>query len=503
MGELSPVPPPRALISRNPLQWFRFFGPGAIVASVTIGSGELIFPSRGGSIFGYQLLWIFLVVGFFKWALAYCSMRHMVLSGAHPLERWISIPGPRGWLHLFLIFNFVITIPLTYAFLGGILGTACAWIFGVGDHYVWTSVCIGLVVLLLLMGGYNFLEKAQTAILVVMLGCILIAVLYLRPDWLSIARGFAPQPLVYPDWLFSTLPEMSRRSVWVEVLVYVAVIGGSATDYLAYTAFLRDKKWGWSHMGLASQEQLSEVAESRSHPVRLWLRAPLVDTAVSMVMVVVIASAFSILGTVVLRPQQLVPEGINLLNHQASFLTALSPWLLPFYQIAVFIAFFGSLYGGPEIAYRNFYEILRTMPRCRDRLSKRKLRMAVVGWCLGGGLITLWLSRFYPAIELIDIYTPVAIFTGFLMASLYTIANPWMDWRFLPRALRMPVSLVTINLVAAVVFMIAGLKALWDYGQLPAYLGLSASLLVSAFLAFRLRSLFIPRPPSSSASLFQ
>ena len=251
-------------------------------------------------------------------------------------------------------------------------------------------------------------------------------------------------------------------------------------------------------MGLAGKKQLSQVAESSTHPVRLWLRAPLVDTVVSMVMVVLIASAFSILGTVTLRPQQLVPDGVDLLNYQATFLTALTPWLLPLYQIAVFVAFFGTLYGGPEIAYRNFYEIFRTMPRCRSRLSKRKLRTVVVGWCVGGGLITLWLIRFYPAIELIDIYTPVAIFIGFLMVSLYTIANPWMDRRFLPKALRMPGWLVIVNLVTAVVFIIAGLKALWDYGQLPAYLGLSCSLLVSAFLAFRLRFLFAPQQQSEN-----
>ena len=32
--------PPAALWSRNPLARFRFFGPGAIVASVTVGSGQ-------------------------------------------------------------------------------------------------------------------------------------------------------------------------------------------------------------------------------------------------------------------------------------------------------------------------------------------------------------------------------------------------------------------------------------------------------------------------------
>ena len=62
--------PPAALWSRNPLAWFRFFGPGAIVASVTVGSGEIVFPSRGGALFGYQLLWIYPAVALLKWGMA-------------------------------------------------------------------------------------------------------------------------------------------------------------------------------------------------------------------------------------------------------------------------------------------------------------------------------------------------------------------------------------------------------------------------------------------------
>ena len=96
-------PQPSALVSKNPLQWCRYFGPGAVIASVTIGSGELVFPSRGGAIFGYRLIWVFLLVGFLKWVLAYSSLRHMVISGEHPAERWMSMPGPRGWLHIALL----------------------------------------------------------------------------------------------------------------------------------------------------------------------------------------------------------------------------------------------------------------------------------------------------------------------------------------------------------------------------------------------------------------
>ena len=78
--------PPRALISGNPLRWLRFFGPGAIIASLNLGSGETLFSSRGGAIFGYRILWVFLIVALMKLVWTYSSMRHMILSGAHPFD---------------------------------------------------------------------------------------------------------------------------------------------------------------------------------------------------------------------------------------------------------------------------------------------------------------------------------------------------------------------------------------------------------------------------------
>ena len=39
-----------------PAKWMSIIGPGAIIASLTIGAGELVFSSRGGALFGYDLL---------------------------------------------------------------------------------------------------------------------------------------------------------------------------------------------------------------------------------------------------------------------------------------------------------------------------------------------------------------------------------------------------------------------------------------------------------------
>ncbi len=481
--------PPRALIRANPLLWLRFFGPGAIVASLTLGSGETLFASRGGTIFGYRILWVFLLVALMKWVLAYSGMRHMILSGGHPLYRWSLISGPRGWFTLFMIVILLICQPIWASFLMGILGTVCTWVFGVGDLYLWATVCGVAALVMLMLGGYDFLEKAQMVILGVMGTCIVVALFYVGPDWLAVAKGAVPQPLSYPDWLPEKLPQFRFRSEWVEVLVYVSAIGGSSYDYLAYTSFLRDKKWGRSHMGLASDRQLKETARQIDHPARVWLRAAQIDTLVSFAAMAILACCFAILGTIILGPLQQVPEGTNLLNYQAAFLTALSPWLLPLYMLAIFLTFFGSIYGGPELLNRSLFEYLDTLPRLRGRVPVRKVRAVAIFLFLGVGLMVLWASRYYPDLRLVDIVTPAAIYTGVLTCGFYCLANPWMDRRFLPAALRMSGVLKIANLVAGVGFVAVGMKALWDHGQFGSYLTLAALLLASIILASRLKFL--------------
>ena len=97
MTESSSVPSlPESLLSPNPARWIAIFGPGAIMASLTIGTGELIFSSRGGAIFGYRILFLFVVISLLKWVLVYSTARHMVLTGVHPFQRWLALPGPRG-----------------------------------------------------------------------------------------------------------------------------------------------------------------------------------------------------------------------------------------------------------------------------------------------------------------------------------------------------------------------------------------------------------------------
>ncbi len=100
MNDTKSEPLPPALVTANPLAWLTIFGPGAIIASLTIGTGELIFSTRGGALFGYRILFLFVIISVLKWGLVLASSRHMVLTGVHPYERMLDLPGPRGWLPL-------------------------------------------------------------------------------------------------------------------------------------------------------------------------------------------------------------------------------------------------------------------------------------------------------------------------------------------------------------------------------------------------------------------
>ena len=489
--------PPRALLSRSPLRWFRFFGPGAVMASLNIGSGEILFPSRSAAIFGYRVLWVFLLVALLKWVLAYTSMRHMVISGAHPYERWQFLPGPRGWLPLFVVALGFLAMPIWNSFFLGIIGTICSWILGFGSHYVWATVCVGLALVLLAIGGYNLLEKIQVSVLAIMLVCILISVFYVRPDWLAVLKGLVlPQALSYPEWLFEKLPNMRDRSVLIEISVYMAAIGGMGYDYLGYLAFIREKRWGRSALGTANPEELAQIAARQDHPARVWVKAALIDTIVSFSMIVLIAVCFAVLGKIILQPQQLVPNGVDLLNYQAEFLTTLAPWLLPLYKLAIFLSFFGSLYASPEISFHIFNEYVATLKRFRGRINTKKLRWGVILWNLLGANLLLWLSSYFTELDLIDIATPPGIYAGVLLAGFYCFANLWTDFCFFPPELRMSKGLMGANVLGGVLFSVGGLWMLWDYDQTRALMVLVLLLILSMFLASRLKFLYLSKSSS-------
>ena len=54
----------------------------------------------------------------------------MVLTGVHPYERMIDLPGPRGWMPIMLLLMATVSLPIWISFHAGVLGNLTSWITG-------------------------------------------------------------------------------------------------------------------------------------------------------------------------------------------------------------------------------------------------------------------------------------------------------------------------------------------------------------------------------------
>jgi hypothetical protein len=440
-----PEPPARLRRRLTLVAALSVLGPGAIVASANIGTGEMVFAARGGALFSYALLWAFLVCAVAKAALAYSMNRYTVVAGEHPMARWATIfPGPRGWFTLLMGVVSIAAIPSWVAGLGVGLGDLMASLTSVSTGALWATVLIVLSGVLSWVGGYQRLETAQTVIVGFMLLAIAVSVVVLRPDWLGALGGLVPTVPEYNAFVPGAYPEIAARPVWLELAVYLGAIGGGTYDYIGYAGMLREKRWGL--LGRSDQagmaERLAALPRGARLPLstepeqvergRAWSRAPLGDTVLSFVAVAVFAAMFMINGASLLAREQLIPDGNDTLTFQAQFLTAVHPTLEYLYYLAVFFAFFGSLYAFWELYSYTAYETLAPVFGRIRRGGQRRLRPWMYGYMLVTSLALVWTVG-----ELVVIVTPASVLGGLLTSGLFCLAIVWTERKVLPEAYRL------------------------------------------------------------------
>ncbi|NCF92010.1 MAG: hypothetical protein GWQ05_13800 [Verrucomicrobiaceae bacterium] len=491
--ETSHSPP---LPSANSARWLTVFGPGAIIASLTIGSGELIFSSRGGALFGYHILSVFLAVCVLKWGLTFATARHLVLTGAHPFQRWMGLPGPRGWLPLVFLLLAIPAFPIFVSFHAGTLGTLAVALTegsfslqGAG-YLIWALGILVVIGTLAFTGGYGRLEIVQIIVVALLLLSTVFAVFLIHPDWFAMLKGVITLPLTdYPDRV-EQYPEGANRAVWVELTTYVGVVGGSGYDYLAYCAFLREKQWGNAGLNMITDDPTQTTS------ARGWIRAPLIDCTISFAIVFLFSAVFVACGTEILATHEQIPKGDHLLTVQAKFVAVVSPWLKPLYYAGAILAMAGTLYGTIRVAPAILGELARALlPHKRELWRSSRLESLAVLWVCLGGVVVLGLklataSSTQPP-GLIALVTPANLFTGVFACGIICLLSAWADQQHLSSQLRPPLALTILNLMGGILFLFLGVKGYWDHsgiGAIAIFLGTVAAGLLAARWFRRLNS---------------
>jgi Mn2+/Fe2+ NRAMP family transporter len=448
----------------------KFFGPGAIIASLTIGSGESILASREGAVFGYAVLWAVVVGAVAKGALVYASNRHITLTGEHPMTRFARVlPGPRGWFPVLILVICLASFPGWASGVSVALGDYLQSL-GAGNATAYAIGVLAFAGVVSWVGGYAVLEKVQVAIAGLMIVLVLVAVFVVSPDWLGALGGLVPGTFDYAPFVAERYPEIASTSVWVELVVFMGGLGGGMYDYVGYTGLLREKKWGMlghrdaAGIGrrLAAMDGRAEIPLSTDPEdvatARSWSRAPLFDVLAAFLAMGIIAAAFMINGATILNAQQQVPEGNDVLSYQSQFLAVVAPVFEYFYIVAIVMVLFGTVYALWEAySWTTFESLAAVSERVRER-GQRSVRPYVYGWIAIGSLLMILSGASFVAL-----ISPASIVGGVFACGIYGAGLLYVDRKNLPAPYRMGPALRTLVVLGSVFLTVAGVIAMLAY----------------------------------------
>jgi Mn2+/Fe2+ NRAMP family transporter len=445
-----PAPRPRGLAILG------VFGPGAILASATIGAGETILAVRAGAWGGYDLLWLVLIASFTKsFVLLYLLGRYAALTGDSVPARLLGLPGPRGWLLVFILLADLLPAGAVFAAIAAPCGVLITQHLG-GDPRVWAIAFALVAIVVAVVQKYEVLEKQQVVVCVVLLACVVAATLLVGPDLRRMLVGLLAVGRVpeVPDWARAAF---QGRSMALELSTVFGYAGNVAMGYVVYCEFVRQKRWGVFRADAPppSPDSLptdpANLARARSG---LWLMRG--DLATTAALIFMVTAAFMVAGAVVLHPIGQMPLGFDLLSRQAAIFERISPALIPVYYVAILFALWGTLNSVPEIYARVTHGFLAALSPARFGALPYLSVMRGMGLYLAVSAVPLLWFRVQPQ-AMMDM---VGLLSTNLGVALAFVAALWLDRR-LPPPLRASRLLFAVGVVSCAIVAAATAVSAW------------------------------------------
>lgn len=181
----------------------RFVGPAALTAAGMIGAGAVATRLLAGAWFGFELLWVALIVVPMVVFTLDSASRVGVLSGGRGMLEMVrtEIGAWLAWA-IFLptaLVNVVVNMSQMSAMVEGAYGAAGSLPPSGADSgaglLLVTLVLTGLTVAAAVKGGYKQMERIMTALLIVILICFIVVALKGLADWrtwVALGRGLVP-----------------------------------------------------------------------------------------------------------------------------------------------------------------------------------------------------------------------------------------------------------------------------------------------------------------------
>ncbi|KAA0001882.1 MAG: hypothetical protein FE046_01050 [Thermoplasmata archaeon] len=468
-------PEPDAVLTEKPslkkyLKYLLFFGPGAVVVSVTIGQGQLILGPQMGAWADFKLLWL-ITINIASYIIAFVACRFMLFSGLNIMDL-LALKTKKGWLNWLFILIIFIFVPLFTAAIITTLGQSIQWIIGGGNYLVIGTLFCLFAAILALVGRYRLVEYSQ-AFFVVVLGIGAIAsVIVIKPDLINILPHFflVANP-GYPEWLTTNFPDEAATPIPLLMLGYLGTLSITLITIPGYLAWIKIKRWGifkdkadpdaFSRSMFDVFKRKGKITylprdEGERKKARTLLKPVLIDLGMAFLLVSIISAAYMIAGAYLLGPQPdgtfRFPTNINLLREQGVIFSNMAPWLEPLYQISVVFALFGTVYAGFEAVSRMVYETARGVSRKLQEIPYKKFMGYFMLYILFTG-IPLAIMGYY-GVSILLMLSLTLLFIGVVGVIIYGIGVIYLSQTILPEEYRLGKAGVALSIIAIILLCI-------------------------------------------------
>lgn len=378
--------PPRTL-----RQSLAFIGPGIILASAIVGSGELIATTTVGAEAGFVLLWLIVIGCALKVAAQVEIGRHTLTWGRTPLVAFDAVPGPRlcgrGWIY----WGWALMTVLIIVQQGGILvgvgqtlaaglplsaagrewnrvhdGAAAARIAEAAarrggdaaradelqavrdaleaesrslvkpaDETIWLVITAVVTATLLAVGRYRVIEWVSILLVATFVVVTLLAVILLQfdPVWAISGRELASG--IIP----SIPPARDGRSPLMTALATFGIIGVGAAELMFYPYWCLEKGYGRAVGPRDDSDRWADRA-------RGWIRVLQLDAWLAMLVYTVVTVAFYLLGAATLGRLHIRPAGGEMVRALgAMFGPVFGAWSNTVFLVGAFAVLYSTLFA--------------------------------------------------------------------------------------------------------------------------------------------------------------
>jgi Mn2+/Fe2+ NRAMP family transporter len=315
---------------------FRYLGPGLILSAAVVGSGELITTTALGAQAGFILLWLVIISTAVKVWVQMELAQWSILTGKTALEGYSQV-GPKtrrgSWINfLWVLMDFAKILQR-----GGIIGGAVAAIsimFPVMSGPLetpsltfWTVIVMASVIAMMVSGKYSVVERAA-----------FVSVVIFTLVTAGLAFGLPLTDFGYTGSDLATGLSFALPAGAIGFAIAMFGLTGVGSDEMTtYTYWCLEK-------GYARWTGPDDGTVERAERAQGWIKVMRLDALVSWVICTLCTLSFYIIGAAVLHPQNLVPEGNDMiLTLSRMYTDTMGGWAQWVFLIGAFAVLFSTL----------------------------------------------------------------------------------------------------------------------------------------------------------------